>query len=74
MLALDSYPRNIERQQTADLFNEVFTWCFIAEMIIKLIGLGFRDYARDAFNLFDALLVVISIIDMVLQQLPDVTI
>ena len=66
VLALDSYPRNLERQRTADLLNEVFTWCFIAEMVIKLIGLGFKDYARDAFNLFDALLVVISIIDMVL--------
>lgn len=35
-------------------------------MLIKLIGLGFREYARDSFNLFDALIVVLSVVDMII--------
>ena len=62
-LAMDSYPRNIEREEIAGLLNEIFTWCFFAEMIIKLIGLGFKDYSKDAFNIFDATLVIISLVD-----------
>ena len=35
-------------------------------MIAKLIGLGFRNYARDKFNIFDGLIVVISLVDFAL--------
>lgn len=30
-------------------------------MIIKIIGLGLKEYLRDTFNLFDAIIVVFSI-------------
>ena len=30
---------------------------------MKLVGLGFKNYARDNFNLFDALIVVVSLVD-----------
>lgn len=35
-------------------------------MVIKIIGLGLKNYIRDPFNLFDALLVVLSLMDFVL--------
>ena len=54
--------------------NEVFTWCFLAEMIIKLIGLGVKDYTRDAFNIFDACLVIISMIDYIVLQVPQLNV
>ena len=73
VLALDSYPRNVERERIADLLNEVFTWCFLAEMIIKLIGLGFKDYTKDAFNIFDAFLVIISMVDFVISKVPQIS-
>ena len=66
VLALDGYPRNLEREKIAQTLNDIFSWCFVAEMIIKIIGLGFREYARDTFNIFDAILVIISLIDFVL--------
>ena len=50
-----------------ELTNEILSWCFFAEMIIKLIGLGIRDYARDKFNLFDCVIVVISTVEIVLK-------
>ena len=32
-------------------------------MVLKLVGLGFRNYIRDRFNLFDATIVIISLVD-----------
>ena len=34
-------------------------------MVVKLIGLGFREYVRDYFNIFDAILVIISMLEEV---------
>lgn len=65
VLALDKWPEDVEQTKTVDLLNEVFTWAFVIEMIIKLIGLGFREYSRDSFNLFDAFIVVLSLVDIV---------
>jgi hypothetical protein len=48
--------------------NEVFTYIFLVEMITKLIGLGFKDYAADGFNVFDAVIVVISVVELFLRQ------
>jgi hypothetical protein len=35
-------------------------------MVIKLFGLGFKEYAKDSFNLFDAVVVALSLIELVL--------
>lgn len=70
---MDSYPRNLEREIIVNLINDIFSWCFVAEMIIKLLGLGFKEYARDTFNIFDATLVVISLIDFALLQIPQMS-
>lgn len=50
------------------ILNYFFTVVFAMEMIIKMIGFGLRKYAADNFNLFDAVIVIISIIEMIL---PD---
>lgn len=43
------------------------SFCFIFEMVIKLIGFGPKGYALDKFNLFDCMIVWISIGEMILQ-------
>jgi len=35
-------------------------------MIIKMTGLGLREYVRDSFNIFDAAIVLISLVDNIL--------
>lgn len=35
-------------------------------MLIKLAGLGIRNYARDKYNIFDALIVILSLVEMIL--------
>jgi hypothetical protein len=32
-------------------------------MIVKLLGLGFKEYASDGFNLFDCSIVIISVVE-----------
>ena len=68
VLATDSYPVNLELQEKAEFWNSIFTWCFIAEMVIKLIGLGFKDYAKDSFNLFDASIVLLSLVEIIIES------
>jgi hypothetical protein len=48
-----------------DTFNQVCSWLFTGEMIIKLLGFGPVQYARDRFNLFDSFIVVMSLIENV---------
>jgi len=35
-------------------------------MVIKLLGMGFKLYFRDKFNIFDCFIVVISTVDIVI--------
>lgn len=36
-------------------------------MVAKLVGLGLKNYARDAFNLFDCIIVVVSLVEFALS-------
>ena len=48
------------------MLDFIFTGAFTIEMICKLIGLGFASYLIDGFNIFDAIIVFISIVDVTL--------
>ena len=71
VLAFDRYPADKNIIEMHQKLNEIFTYLFIAEMLMKLLGMGFKEYARDRFNLFDAFIVVMSIIDIILQLAID---
>ena len=49
-----------------DKINLSFYSIFTLEMILKLIGLGIKEYFRDSFNAFDFTIVIISSIDVAL--------
>lgn len=40
-------------------------------MVVKLIGMGFRDYCNDNFNIFDGSVVMISIVEMIIESFID---
>jgi hypothetical protein len=44
----------------------MFSWVFAGEMLLKLAGLGLKEYVRDKFNLFDAFIVIMSMIDNIM--------
>jgi hypothetical protein len=55
---------------TADLLwllNFTCTLVFFAEMILKLVGLGWLGYKQDTFNLFDGSIVMLSVLEIVME-------
>ena len=47
-----------------EMINLVMTIIFITEMVIKLIGLGMVTYCSKMENIFDATIVVVSIVEI----------
>lgn len=45
LLAMDKYPIHKEEYEMQQMFNNILSWIFFGEMILKLIGLGFKEYA-----------------------------
>jgi hypothetical protein len=52
--------------------NTFLTWSFFLEMVIKILGLGVTHYVRDKVNIFDAIIVLVTvaenITDLVLES------
>jgi len=62
-LALYSYNMPQERELVLIRLNVFFTWAFATEMFLKLVGFGPINYCRDRFNIFDSIMVIVSIVD-----------
>ncbi len=62
-LAADDYTSSNLKDNIISYCNQYFTWFFTIEAIIKLIGLGPKNYKKDIYNLFDGLIVVVSLVD-----------
>ncbi|GMF42976.1 unnamed protein product [Phytophthora fragariaefolia] len=67
VLSLDHYPMSDAMDADLEMINFALSCVFLAEMIIKIIGLGPRLYARDRFNLFDAFVVVMGLLELALS-------
>ena len=66
VLALEEYPIDETRVYVLDVVNFVLNYLFLGEMILKLSALGCRIYVKDFFNLFDGIIVVISMVESIL--------
>ncbi len=64
VLAADRYPIKSSEADSLEIVNFICTLLFAAEMILKLIGLGPAEYVRDGFNIFDALIVIMSFVEL----------
>jgi hypothetical protein len=51
--------------------NLVFTSIFIAELVFKVYGYGPKRYVKDAFNVFDAVVVALSIVELIINSLSS---
>jgi hypothetical protein len=40
---------------------------FISEAVIRIIGIGFRNYAKDGWNIFDFIVAFISLISLLVS-------
>jgi len=66
-MASEYYPMSSTHTEVIEIANTVLTFLFLLEMILKLIGLGFRGYISDKSNIFDGILVTVGIIERSLQ-------
>ena len=51
--------------------NNIFTYIFIVELVLKVYAMGPKAYAQDKMNLFDALIVVTSILELLFVK-PEI--
>uniref|UniRef100_A0A8C6P3N8 Voltage-dependent L-type calcium channel subunit alpha n=1 Tax=Nothobranchius furzeri TaxID=105023 RepID=A0A8C6P3N8_NOTFU len=68
-LAVQHYGQSALFNYVMDILNMVFTAVFTVEMFLKLIAFKPRGYFGDAWNVFDALVVIGSIVDIVLSEI-----
>eukprot|EP01062_Namystynia_karyoxenos_P051809 TRINITY_DN4089_c0_g1_i1.p1 TRINITY_DN4089_c0_g1~~TRINITY_DN4089_c0_g1_i1.p1 ORF type:complete len:1990 (+),score=583.18 TRINITY_DN4089_c0_g1_i1:128-5971(+) len=64
VLAVDHHKINEDLANILTVINIVCTSIFIAEILLKLFGVGPRETFRDGFNCLDGVLVAISIPDL----------
>ena len=61
-LSMDHYPMDQQFGDILEAINFALTLVFLIEMILKLLGLGLTEYVKDSFNVFDAMVVVLSVV------------
>ena len=67
-LALDRYPDPAPLETSVmELLNLIFTLVFMFECAVKMIGLGLHEFRQDSFNIFDFVVVTMSIVRIVLE-------
>ncbi|XP_013922794.1 PREDICTED: voltage-dependent L-type calcium channel subunit alpha-1S, partial [Thamnophis sirtalis] len=71
-LGMQHYKQSEMMNQLSDVLNVVFTLLFTIEMILKLIAFKAKGYFGDPWNVFDFLIVVGSIIDVILSQIDTI--
>ncbi|CAM4524265.1 unnamed protein product [Caretta caretta] len=63
-MALEHYKMRRNLKFMLDVGNKVFTGIFTAEMVLKIIALDPYYYFQHHWNIFDSLIVTISLIDL----------
>ena len=66
LMASEFYGMPNAMVQAYEIVNYVVTTYFALEMVVKVIGLKPRGYVADSFNVFDGLVVVVSIIELII--------
>ncbi|XP_060164336.1 voltage-dependent L-type calcium channel subunit alpha-1D isoform X1 [Globicephala melas] len=67
-LAMQHYEQSKMFNDAMDILNMVFTGVFTVEMVLKVIAFKPKGYFSDAWNTFDSLIVIGSIVDVALSE------
>ncbi|KAM5179969.1 voltage-dependent L-type calcium channel subunit alpha-1S [Mantella aurantiaca] len=68
-LGMKHYGQTAEFSHLADILNVAFTGIFTVEMLLKLAAFKAKGYFGDPWNVFDFLIVIGSIIDVILSEI-----
>ncbi|KAM3864225.1 LOW QUALITY PROTEIN: voltage-dependent T-type calcium channel subunit alpha-1I-like [Diretmus argenteus] len=66
-MGIEHHNQPDELTNVLEICNIVFTSMFTLEMILKLTAFGFFDYLRNPYNIFDGIIVIISVCEIIGQ-------
>ncbi|XP_057413248.1 voltage-dependent T-type calcium channel subunit alpha-1I isoform X5 [Balaenoptera acutorostrata] len=66
-MGIEHHQQPEELTNILEICNVVFTSMFALEMLLKLAAFGLFDYLRNPYNIFDSIIVIISIWEIVGQ-------
>uniref|UniRef100_A0A8C9TV68 Calcium voltage-gated channel subunit alpha1 I n=1 Tax=Scleropages formosus TaxID=113540 RepID=A0A8C9TV68_SCLFO len=66
-MGIEHHDQPEELTNVLEISNIVFTSMFTLEMILKLTAFGFFSYLRNPYNIFDGIIVIISVCEIVGQ-------
>ncbi|NWV35321.1 CAC1S protein, partial [Grantiella picta] len=71
-LGMQHYNQSEEMNHVSDILNVAFTILFTLEMVLKLMAFKVKGYFGDPWNVFDFLIVIGSIIDVILSEIDTI--
>jgi hypothetical protein len=63
-LSLERYPMPDSEKEAYENVNYFFSSVFAIEVVLKIIGLSPRKFVMDKFNIFDSLIVLVSVVEL----------
>ena len=73
LMCMPYYGMSDEYAARLEMYASVISYLFIAEMAVKLLGLGCAGYWSDGWNVLDGSIVSMSIVEIVLTALATAT-
>ena len=67
-MGMEAYDMDAKLKADLDLMNDIFTWIFIVELVIKLLARGVKKYVSEKFNLLDGGVVLLSIVEIIMNS------
>ncbi|XP_046722196.1 voltage-dependent T-type calcium channel subunit alpha-1I-like [Silurus meridionalis] len=67
-MGIEHHNQPEELTNVLEVCNIVFTSMFTLEMILKLTAFGFFEYLRNPYNIFDGIIVIISVCEIIGQS------
>ncbi|XP_054848480.1 sodium channel protein type 4 subunit alpha [Eublepharis macularius] len=73
-MAMEHYPMTEEFNNVLSVGNLVFTGIFTAEMVLKLIALDPYEYFQIGWNIFDSIIVTLSLVELGLANVQGLSV
>uniref|UniRef100_A0A8C4TUH0 Sodium channel protein n=1 Tax=Falco tinnunculus TaxID=100819 RepID=A0A8C4TUH0_FALTI len=73
-MAMEHYPMTEEFENVLSVGNLVFTGIFTGEMVLKLIALDPYEYFQQGWNIFDSIIVTLSLVELGLANVQGLSV
>ncbi|KAM6452897.1 sodium channel protein type 5 subunit alpha-like isoform 3-T3 [Liasis olivaceus] len=73
-MAMDHYKMTKEFEEVLNIGNQIFTGIFTTEMVFKLIALDPYYYFQQGWNIFDSIIVTLSLMELSLSSMGNVSV